>query len=243
MSLDDDAAGGFWELIGLFEGVVSWAGVQTLSGRLDDLPRDVATSYADYLESVLENLREVRVTGAFGVPYVGDSLNAALMTIVVQGEAHVKQVLSSGRPVRTKGDMGAALDMFERLAEAATLPPLPSGEISMRFINPYLFPPFKSRYVKGIENAVAQVGKSSALRAAVTEHPEIDSLSIMVIVERGAQSMDITAGKSADILIVIDTKRGDGSYSGGMADGFTRIKAALRKLGLSVDLGTGDPSA
>lgn len=235
MLLDDEAPPGFWEIIGLLEGVVSWQGVEALSAQLDGMPREVRTRYADYVESVLDHLSAVRVTGAFGVPYVGDSLSAAIMVILVRGEEHVEQVLSSGQPVRVKGDMGAALDLFEKLVDAATQPPLPSGEVSVSFINPYWFPPLKSRYVKGLEDAVAQIDASSALRSAVSEHHEIDSLSIILVIERGTQSIDITPGASADVVIGIDPKRG-GSYAIGVSDAFARIEAALRKLGISVAL-------
>nr|BFF17063.1 hypothetical protein GCM10025730_05840 [Promicromonospora thailandica] len=140
MPLDSEAPIGFWDLIDELEGEVTRAGVESLSVHLDAVPQEVQANYADYLEEILGELYELRVTGFFGVPYVGDSLNAALMTIIVRGEEHVQQTLNSDRRVRAKGDMGAALDLYERLAAAATQPSSPAGPLRARFIDPYLFP-------------------------------------------------------------------------------------------------------
>ncbi|MFC7021753.1 hypothetical protein ACFQHV_01320 [Promicromonospora thailandica] len=236
MPLDSEAPIGFWDLIDELEGEVTRAGVESLSVHLDAVPQEVQANYADYLEEILGELYELRVTGFFGVPYVGDSLNAALMTIIVRGEEHVQQTLNSDRRVRAKGDMGAALDLYERLAAAATQPSSPAGPLRARFIDPYLFPPVKSDYVKGLESGVAEVDQSLPLRAAVADHRKIETLSIMVIVERGAQSVEITKRQNAQIVIIVDTETQGGGYSQGRSDAFTKIGDALRKLGIVVDL-------
>lgn len=234
-------------MIGQLEGVISRGSVQAVASRLDDLSDEVRANYADYLESLLEGLSELRVTGIFGVPYVGDSLNAALMTIIAKGEVHVDHVLSDGKRVRVKGDMSAALDLYERLVESATQPELPHGHVRVRFIDPYQSPyqPPRARspYVNGVEEGVDQANSSLALHAAVSEHPKIDSLSVMVVLERGEQSMEITRGKSADILIVVDGERSGGGHPGGVAEVLKLIETALRKLKISVDLRDETPGA
>ncbi|MCP2265503.1 hypothetical protein APR03_002859 [Promicromonospora thailandica] len=58
----------------------------------------------------------------------------------------------------------------------------------------------------------------------------------MVIVERGAQSVEITKRQNAQIVIIVDTETQGGGYSQGRSDAFTKIGDALRKLGIVVDL-------
>ncbi|MBE1878359.1 hypothetical protein [Myceligenerans pegani] len=235
---------GFWDLVEKPEISASDAGIELLLTKLRDSPEGLAHSYASHISELLDLLTPYRFhMGPVPLfPLAGDSRLAAFCAVILAGRERVAAVLDrpAGTWVRASEDLEAIHPLLDWLEGELDDSPedYPRDVLEIRLVDPYIRL-VKRPGIRGMAKACDDLAKDPVLRLAVKSAAHIETLEIMLIIEKTASETTIERGPHTSVTTIVDEgtlrrKTFDNGY------GFARqlVHDTFASLGLTIEPST-----